>query len=346
MDDMKENVPTSPKKLTMGDDEADGGKLVLEEDPYKVEANKHFESWPEDLKAKDVAKMSMVYLHSGHISRDPKSRRGTLTVKPLEVTIVNLSKKTTLHLGASFFKSGRFAVQQQGAIGVGESHTYSISSKDGRAKTGVKGGLAFIVYDIEEEFEEPEEKQDEENGEKKKKKKEKKEKKKKERKEKKKSKKEKKNEGGEEEKENKEAEEGEEKEEDHAEDVPDGEEKPAEENQEGEGGEENSENVDEEKKDNISTTGEGEHKEDEELPDGNGDFFICGFENPLAGNPKAKCNKTDSKDIAPLLKQLKMINQVSRNCLDITSKVKGILYSSGKMMICNGRQYCDEILLI
>ncbi len=275
----------------------------LEEEPYKEESLKKFEAWPEDLKAKDVAKMSMVYLHTGHISRDPKSRRGTLTVKPMEVTIVNLSKKTTLHLGASFFKSGRFSNQPTGAIGIGESHTYSISSKDGRAnKTGVKGGLAFIVYDVEEDVEE--EKQDEENGEKKKKKKEKKEKKKKEKKEKKEKKKRKKEEEAE--GDNKEAEDGEKNEEEQGEDEADGEEKPAEENAEGEGGEE--ENADEEKKDDGSNVGEEqEHKADDEedLPEGNGDFFICAFENPLAGTTKAKCNKTDSKDIAPLLKQLK-----------------------------------------
>ena len=255
----------------------------------------------------------MAYLHSGKITKEPKSRRGTLTVKPLEITIVNLSKKSTLHLGASFFKSGRFATQPTGYIEAGESHTYSISSKDGsRAKTGVKGGLAFIVYDVKEEVheeEEEEEKHDEENGEKKKKKK--KEKKEKKRKEKK-SKKDKKKKGGEEveeQQENKEVEEGENKEENN-----DGEEKEEAEikaeSEAGDAPEDNNQDAD-----RASIQGEEIHhmdEDEEELPEGNGDFFVCAFENPLAGAMKAKCNKTESKDIKPLVKQLKNNKEINQ----------------------------------
>lgn len=308
-------------------DETDGGTLLLEGDAYKTEAAK-FESWPDEMKVRDLAKMSIEYLHQGQLSKDLKGSRatlkGTLSIKPLEITVVNLSKKTTLQIASSYFKSGRFASQPEGVIEAGESHTYGISSKDGRAKTSVKGGLSFVVCDVPEPMangdagmEEDEEDATEDEKEKKKRAKE---EKKKERLEKKEAKLQKRKSKKEAKKSRKGSEKGSETSEPKENGEGEEEEKPEEENgkwggdedendntitEENEDGEAN-ESIKEEPQSPKEPSIHEDHNEDEDdTPEGNGDFFVVAFENPLAGIPKAKSSKNSGKDIKPLVKQLK-----------------------------------------
>ena len=123
----------------------------LEEGSYKEQAAKTT-PWLEGWKVKQLAALSMECLHHGqraHDVRGSKVSLGGLKTKPLEITIVNLSKVTKLEMAANYFHSGKFASQPVGAIEPGESHTFGVSSRDGTSKTGVKGGIAFAISNVE-----------------------------------------------------------------------------------------------------------------------------------------------------------------------------------------------------
>ncbi|XP_072045810.1 uncharacterized protein [Amphiura filiformis] len=123
----------------------------LEAGSFKEEAGKTT-PWLQGWKVKQLATLSMECLHQGQRSHDTRGSKASLVglkSKPLEITVVNLSKKTKLEMASSYFHSGKFESEPVGLIEPGESHTYNVSSRDGRSKTGVKGGIAFTVSNVE-----------------------------------------------------------------------------------------------------------------------------------------------------------------------------------------------------